>query len=105
MFEPASWPMSCSVRMIPRCERNGTSATRTESPERPTTSTTPPSAGRRGAPITTTPNAANTGRTASNRGALSWLPEMTMTWAPVSRRSSSVLSTSASASGVGAAVS
>ena len=48
MFEPASWPMSWSVRMIPRCDRNGTSATRIDSPSRPVTSTTPPSVGRRG---------------------------------------------------------
>ena len=71
--------MSCAVRMTERCEQNGSIAIRALSPPAHSSSITPPSSGRRGSPSTVMPSAANSGRTASKRCGLSWLPAITTT--------------------------
>ena len=74
----------------------------TRSPSLGLDASSPPSLGVLGRPRTWTPAAAANGLSASSMAPLSWFPEITTTWAPVSRRSSTVSQTRPWASGGGA---
>ena len=75
----ASRAMSSAARTEYRGEQNGSSATRARSPPTVSIVTTPPASGRATRPRTSIPAAAASGRTASNRAGLSWLPAITTT--------------------------